>query len=233
MRKTARLLLKRRWLSASLTTFVALIAAAVLTLPYLFLSDKIALVCSIGVSLFLSRPLLMGHKRWCAKLTFDDKPRLSEVFYFFTTPKRYLKSFLTGVTVFLRTAFIAVLSMLPSAGCFFLADWLRTQPQNEINEIFINNCLMLGIVAAPLFFVVFILSAIRSVAAEYFVAVDERVTVVSALKQSSRLVKQRGGYLFRTLLILIPLCLLVVPLVIIIPYFVTLFAQCVKEFKKE
>ncbi len=233
MRKTARLLLKRRWLSASLTTFVALMSAAVLPLPYLFLSDKIALACSIAVSLFLSRPLLMGHKRWCARLSLDDKPRLSEIFYFFTTPKRYIKSFLTGVVVFIRTVFIAVLSMLPSACCFFLAGWLRIQPQNEISEIFINNCLMLGMIALPMFFLIFIIFAMKSIAAEYFVAVDERVTVLSALKQSSRLVKQRGGYLFRTLLLLIPLVLLIVPIFIIIPYFITVFAQCVKEFEKQ
>ena len=128
MRKTARLLLKRRWFSASLTTVVALLASAVLPLPYLFLSDEVALVSSIAVSLFAIGPILMGHKRWCAKLSLDKKPSFFEIFYFFSTPKRFLKSFLTGALVFLRTVFIAVLSILPSACCFFLAKWLETQP---------------------------------------------------------------------------------------------------------
>ena len=233
MRKTARLLLKRRWFSASLTTFVALMAAAVLPLPYLFLSDEVALVSSIAVSVFALRPLLMGHKRWCAKLSPDKKPSFFELFYFFSTPKRYLKSFVTGVVVFVRTVFIAVLSMLPSAFCFFLANWLKTQPQNEITEIFINNYLILGTVAVPMFFLIFVISALKSVAAEYFVAVDDKVSVLTALKQSSQLVKQRGGYLFKTLLFLTPLCLLIIPIFIIIPYFVTLFSQCVKEFEKQ
>lgn len=233
MRKTARLLLKHRWFSASLTTLVALISAAVLPLPYLFLPNKIALASSIAVSLLALRPLLMGHKRWCLKLTPDEKPRFWELFYFFSTPKRYLKSFFTGMVIFIHTVFIAMLSMLPSTLCFFLADWLQAQSQNEITEIFTNNYLILGTVAAPMFLLIFVLCALKSVAAEYFIATDEKMSVLTALKKSSRLVKQRGGYLFRTLIFLAPLCLLILPVFIIIPYFITVFAQCVKEFEKQ
>jgi len=230
VRKTARLLLKSRWLSASLITFVAVLFIAVLPLPYLFLPKLPSLLCSGIISLFAARPVLMGYMRWCAGLELDNKPKVSELFYFFSTPKRYFKSVLVGAVVFLRVFLTATLSMLPTAVCFSLAAWLKAQPYNEITDIFIRNLLMLGIGGAVLFLVLFVLIALKNSATPYFMAINDKMRISEAVRSSRYLVNQKGGYIFGTLALLLPLCALILPAFIIIPYYVTFFAQIVKRF---
>lgn len=233
MRKTARLLLKRRWLSASVTTVVALTAVLVLPLPYLFLSGHFALTVSILLSLLVTTPLLIGYKRWCAGLEFDNKPRFRDMFYFFTSPKRYLKSLFTATVLFLRTTLVALASMLPTASCIVLANRLKAQPQNDVIGIFIKNLLFLGVAAAVIFSVLFVLSTVKTVATTYFVAVDDSVSVFKAMKMSSALIRQRGGYVLRTFLFLVLPSLFVLPIFITAPYFVTFFVQCAKSHFKQ
>lgn len=230
MRKTARILLKSRWLSASLITFVAVLFVAVIPLPYLFLPKTASLLCSGLTSLLIVRPALMGYMRWCAKLDIDTKPKFSEFFHFFSRPKRYFKSVCVGIAVFLRVFTSAVLSMLPTAVCFCLAVWLKNQPYNEITDIFVRNLLLLGVGGAVILFVPFVLAALKNSAVPYFMAINDKMRISQAIKNSRRLINQKGGYVFGTLVFLLPLCVLILPVFIIVPYFVTFFAQIVKKY---
>ena len=233
MRKTARLLLKHRWLSASLATLAALISVAVLPLPYLFFSDKISLTISIFLSLFAATPVLIGYKRWCANLKFDKKPPFLEIFYFFTTPKRYLRGVFTGVILFLRTTAVSILAMVPTASLLVLADWLKTQPQNDIIDIFIENCTLLAIAGAVILSVPLTVSLIKFSSASYFVAVDDTVSVFRAMKLSSGFFRENGGCIFKNLLLVAPLAVLILPIFIIIPYLVVIITQCIKKYIKQ
>ena len=233
MRKTARLLLKHRWLSASLTTLVALISVAVLPLPYLFFSDKIALIISIFLSLFATTPLLIGYKRWCANLEFDRKPPFLETFYFFTTPKRYLKGVFTGSILFLRTTVVVMSAMIPTASLLVLVDWLKTQPQNDIIDIFIKNCTFLAIAGMIIFSVLLVVSLIKASSTSYFVAVDDNISVFRALKLSSGFFREKGGCVLKNLLLVAPLAVLILPIFIIIPYIVVIITQSIKNYIKQ
>lgn len=233
MRKTARLLLKHRWLSASLTTLVALISVAVLPLPYLFFSDKISLIISTIFSLFATTPTLIGYKRWCANLEFDKKPSLFETFYFFTTPKRYLRGVFTGIILFLRTTLVVIFAMVPTASLLILADWLKTQPQNDVTDIFIKNCTLLAVAGAVIFLVLLVISTVKISSTSYFVAVDDTVSVFRAMKLSSGFFWENGGCIFKNLLLVAPLAVLILPIFIIIPYLVVIVTQSTKQYLKQ
>ena len=233
MRKTARLLLKHRWLSASLTTLSALISMAVLPLPYLFFSDKIALTISVFLSLFATTPVLIGYKRWCARLELDRKPSFFEIFYFFTTPKRYLKGILTGGAIFIRTTAVVICAMIPTASLLVLTDWLKAQPQNDIIEIFVKNCTFLAVGGTVIFSVLTIVSVIKASSTSYFVAVDDTVSVFKAMRLSSGFFREKGGYILKTLLFLVPLSVFILPIFVIIPYIVVLITQCIKNYLKQ
>ena len=229
MRKTARLLLKHRWGLASLTTLLMLISTAVLPLPYLFLSEQFALPVSIFLLLFVTVPVLIGYSRWCAKLEFDKAPHLLEIFYFFTTPKRYLKSLFAGTILFLRNTVVGVVFMLPPAAFFILADWLERQPQNDMVEIFVKNCLFLGAVASVVFSILVVIVTAKTMMSAFFVAVDDNLPVLNAVKKSPILIREKGGYLLKTALIILPLSFLVLPVLILIPYSVIIVTQCAKN----
>ena len=233
MRKTARLLLKHRWLSASLTTLVALASVAVLPLPYLFFSDKISLIISVFLSLLFTTPLLIGCKRWYSKLAFDQKPPLVELFFFFTKPKRYFKSVFTGGVILLRTTLVTLCAMLPSASLLFLAEWLKTNPSNDLIDIFIKNCTFLALVGAVIFSMLLIISLIKTSSASYFVAVDDNISVFRAMRLSASFFREKGGCVFKNLLIFLPLSLLIFPIFITIPYLMVIITQSIKNYIKQ
>lgn len=234
MGKTARLLLKDKWLKAALITMVImLLLLASFLIQVLFLPSQWALIFSIFVTLFIINPTTLGYKRWCATLKFDEKAKFLDLFYFFKTPKRYLKSVFVGLAVSLRVLLKAVLSMLLPATFFGIADWLKSQPQTEITEIFIKNCVLLGILSVAIFATLFLVAASRNIVISYFVATDETTKVRDAAKISSRFVKENSGNIFKTVSPLLPFCVFVIPIFFIIPYFVTIFTQNIKNFKQE
>ena len=89
---------------------------------------------------------------------------------------------------------------------------------------------MLGIGGAVLFLVLFVLIALKNSATPYFMAINDKMRISEAVRSSRYLVNQKGGYIFGTLALLLPLCALILPAFIIIPYYVTFFAQIVKRF---
>ena len=103
MGKTARLLLRNKWLKAVLMTLtVLLLPLTSVSLQIVFLPNEWALVFSTLLSLLIINPTTLGYKRWCATLKPDEKARIFDLFYFFKTPKRYFKSVFVGFAVSLR-----------------------------------------------------------------------------------------------------------------------------------
>ncbi len=234
MGKTARLLLRNKWLKAVLITMAMLLLLLVsFFLQMLFLPNAWALIFSTLTALLLINPTTLGYKRWCATLKPDEKARFLDLFYFFKTPKRYFKSVFVGLAVFLRILLKAVLSMLFPAMFFGIAEWLNSQPQTEITEIFIKNCVLLGVFSVVIFATLFMVSVSRNVAISYFVATDETTKIRDASKLSSRFMKEKSGHIFKTVCPFLPLCVFIIPIFLIIPYFVTVFTQYTKNFKQE
>ena len=234
MGKTARILLKNKWLKAGLSTVVILLMLlSSFSIQIFFLPNEWALFFSIVVSLFIIKPTMLGYKRWCAKLSPNEKARLKELFYFFKTPKRYLKSVLIGLAVSLRVLLKAIMSMVFPALFFGVAQWLRTQPQTEITEIFAKNCIFLGLTASTIFLILFIMSTAKNVAISYFIAADETIKLKDAVRLSSGFMKEKSKELLKTFFLILPPCLLIIPAFFIVPYFVTVFSQYIKNFKQE
>ncbi len=234
MGKTARLLLKNKWFNAVLITVtITLILLTSFLLQILFLPKDLALIFSVLTSFLIIKPTTLGYKRWCATLKPSEKAKYSDLFYFFKTPKRYFKSVLVGLAVSLRVLFKAVLSMLLPATFFGIADWLESQPQTEITEIFTKNCVLLGIFSVVIFSVLFVVAVSKNFAVSYFVAADETTKIRDAVKLSSQFMRENSKQVLKTVSPFFVLCVLIVPVFLIIPYFVTVFAQYIKNFKQE
>ncbi len=234
MGKTARLLLRNKWLKAVLITMAILLLLSMsFLLQILFLPNGWTLFFSVLTSLLVIKPTLLGYKRWCATLKPDEKAKFFDLFYFFKTPKRYFKSVFVGLAVSLRVLLKAVLSMLFPATFFGIAEWLNSQPQTEITEIFIKNCLLLGLLSIVIFAVLFFVTVSRNIAISYFVAADETTKIREAAKLSSRFMKEKSGHILKTVCPFLPLCVFIIPIFLVIPYFVTVFTQYIKNFKQE
>lgn len=234
MGKTARLLLRNKWVKAVLITIVImLLLLTSFFLQMLFFSNEWALFFSVFVSIFIIKPTILGYKRWCATLKPDEKARFLDLFYFFKAPKRYFKSVFVGLAVSLRVFLKATLSMLLPTTFFGISGWLKSQPQTEITEIFIKNCVFLGGLSVAIFTILFVVSASRNIAVSYFVAADENTKIRDAVKLSSRFMKEKSSHIFKTICPFLPLCVFAIPILFIVPYFVTIFAQYIKNFKQE
>ena len=234
MGKTARLLLKNKWLKAVLITVTTmLLLSASFLLQTLVLPSGWALFFSVLMSLLIIKPTTLGYKRWCVVLKPDEKAKFFDLFYFFKTPKRYFKSVFVGLAVSLRVLLKAILSMFPPTLFFGMADWLKSQSQTEITEIFVKNCIFLGLSSTVIFAALFLIAASKTFAVSYFVAADETTKIRDAVKLSSQFMKENSTHLLKTLSPLLLLCVFVFPIFLIVPYFVTVFAQYIKNFKQE
>lgn len=128
IKKQARLLLKGNWVPIIIGFAAVLLAAltalctetALLYLLGLVDSDGTVsdnnLLLSFGITvgcaslLMLLSPLLNGVLRMCANLSVDHQTYVPEMFYFFETPARYLKTILVNLLVWLSFAVLAALT---------------------------------------------------------------------------------------------------------------------------
>lgn len=247
-RITARSLLKKKWQQAfvtaaaviSVTLGFCVVQSAALSesvRDFLYIktgisAEVIFAVFSVVFSLLVVWPVTLGQKRWCARLKYGQKASLKELFHFFSAPRAYLRAVATGLAVFLKVFSAAAITMTVPAFFFCLAGFLRAQKENEITRILISNALILGIISAFIAAIIFVCLALRTIAVSYLVAADDRIGVTAAVRRSSEIIRKNGRSILMTLLPMAPLCILgvlIFPLFLLIPYFTTVFSQCVKN----
>ncbi len=70
---------------------------------------------SVILSLCLSFPLFFGALRWFWQVTAGSNPSVGEIFYYFSSPKRFFKTVALSVVTYIIIMLAAVVCMLPSA----------------------------------------------------------------------------------------------------------------------
>ncbi|MCL2033977.1 MAG: DUF975 family protein [Oscillospiraceae bacterium] len=181
------------------------------------------------LQLLLIFPLSLGVIRWYFRIVHGGNPSITEAFYFFETPKAYLRAVWYDISIGIRTTLWAVLFYaLPSAvmltSVYFLSaedDSLRLERMAASAGVVFSVLMFL---AATVFFCAFVN---RYALVAYLVGADDEITVGKAIKMSIQYTK---GYRFRILLFSLSfigwflLCVFFIPLFFVVPYYMAAYA---------
>ncbi|MGI5959327.1 MAG: hypothetical protein ACOX60_07930 [Massiliimalia sp.] len=194
--------------------------------------QKLIMVSLMVAGVFLViLPLELGIKRWFYELCFQEDASLTEIFFFFEKPGRYIKSvwFRLQMTVRRLAAYIV-----------FLLPWIIVELFSwaliPYGESWQAVCSILSAAALVLGLIFGFLRNLRFYLADYLLFSDLSCHGSKAANISTGLMKTKQRELAGTFLSLFPfylVSLFVVPLLLLIPVLYTLTAVKAIEFLKQ
>ncbi len=175
----------------------------------------------ILTSALLFSPLLMGYIRFIYQLTIGREAPLMMIFDSLRSVRTLLKSIGSVIAMIAGTVFILALCLLPGGGTLFAA--VTFSGAGEKKAALCLTLLLLGgiLVLIGMLFAVAILGRFIAVP---FILSDEKTGIFSAVALSWRITGQDAGNIFSMFFFFLPLflsCILLIPAVFVIPYFIT------------
>ena len=180
----------------------------------------IAVSCGF-VWLFLISPLLIGKKRWYGNLSLKNPLPIKEIFHFFTSPKRYFKSVVISLFVFLQlTFYFIVLSIIPISS-FALSNILMSN-MSQTTQSFGIIAFLLGCGFLLIAVIIMVKLCLDFSLATYVFAMNEDIKILKAIKLSKLSVNKKESILILFNLSFVHLFILsalIIPLFFILPYY--------------
>lgn len=262
-RSTGRISLKGKWTQSIAVGFVAVSAGFVLNLlevalrmflqpaintlhfPLLWVEhfrpvELIVDALSFLFFLFIFLPLLLGCLRWFWRMTAGANDSVGTVFYYFSTPQDYFES----IALFARLTVRFLLTILVLFSPAFILKLLMTPQFSQLVGLSetVNNVTFTPLysILCIIAFVVTVLTLSRLFLAPVIMVDNDGITAKKSIKMSSimttGLVGAFWGFVFSFIGWFL-LCLLAVPAILIIPYFIASFAvfsrYCIFEYKRK
>lgn len=173
------------------------------------------------LSQFILCPLMLGYLRFIYQMTSGEEPVLAVIFEPMQNAASFLRSFLLSFVLQLMGALATAVCCLPGGLVLWAVQIMDgTSGTGALLRIAL---LLLGILLVILGILAESAVMTRYIAAPFILAVDEKAGVFSALHLSSRATKGFRGELFAMLLSFLPLallCVLLVPVLFVLPYMV-------------
>ncbi len=183
----------------------------------------VILVLSLLFQYAALSPLIMGIWRYLYFLARGKKQRLAELFFFYSAPRLFFYSVFLRLNIFLRQALIcAALFLLPLAASFFLSDYAADTLGYELT----------GPVSAALMFaaaflwicavIIFIIVLLRYAFVELTAAANGERKINRSVGVG---IKRTSGKRIRIFMLTFSftgwfiLCLLILPIIFVLPYF--------------
>lgn len=214
------------WASTALLLFLTVGIACAEGLGRMTLTDpmwhRIVAAISAAFGTFVTIPLWLGTKR--VYMTGEER----DVWYFFTSPRRYFRAVMRGIVLFLRFFVFALLVMAFPAAFWFLMTYLRENP-GEGYGFFARSVFLLAVLAFLLGTVLVISQAVRYLSVPYLLARDETMSVRQAVRLSAQMIKTRKMKKAWRILPLLLSGMLFFPLFFVFPFFHAVCAACVQK----
>lgn len=239
IKSEARLSLKDKWPKAlgigALVISAFCLIYVFFSMLYLMFSGTLGSTWGIVLSLipaffiwqFFGVPLLYGALRWFwFTATGEDVP-VSEVFFYFSRTKEYIRSISLGFRIFCRIVAIIVVCFLPSGIISILCRPTLYDMLNFNMPFFVSSLWSLGNVLTLFGTILSIILLLRYFAAPILMINDNNISPQEALHLSNIISKQVNGKTFTFLLSFFGwaiLSLLVIPIIYILPFFMASYA---------
>lgn len=207
------------------------------TIPFYNIIASVCItVFSAVFSLTVCFPLLFGVMRWFWQVTGGANPTLNEIFVFFSEGKLFKKAVLISIGLFLRLALATIISFLPAIICNIL---LTPDLYNELGfsmPLWLEGLHPLIDIVKLLGFTAFIFFVSRYV---LFYAVMFLEPTLSAHKTMLKAKQLSAGKTARFLGFVLSffgwglLCLFIVPILFVLPFFLSSLSVYGREEYRE
>ena len=173
------------------------------------------------ISFLVLTPLRLGFTNWLYQLTGGQPREISSLFFFFDTPRLFLKAITLRICIVIRLFFWAVICLLPAVVFTVFGNYLAFSGDSYADHALAAAGIMLGSVLTLLGLAAFWLASFRYFLAGYLLCADPDLGVRTVLRLSvqgtrGRISKLAGFQLsfFGWYL----LCLTVLPILYVVPY---------------
>lgn len=195
------------------------------------LTSMLMLVFAIGLVLIalMFTPVFLGYKKLLYQTAKGENPEFNDLFYFFRTSKRYFTAIKYYLLKIVFIVFYAVMYFAIPVLLTVYAEDIETFLKLQESQTFIIY-VGLGMLYA-LAGVAFIGTALRRYLMGYLVCENDEISLLSTVSTSARLMRGNKIKIARLGIKMIPwylLCLIVVPIVYVLPYVKASFAVCSK-----
>lgn len=231
VKATAKTALKANWLkiiSASCVLifayFINFLLTSVITYVY---ENAVGFAFSFVMTLCVLIPLFFGYLRFVWRLIFgaDDLP--IEIFYYFSSFKKYSRALKLIMILFFKSLCIGILLFLPS----ILMDIFATEGFYELFNLSIplwsSGLYYFSLFLKILATAILVLVMLRYYLAPFLMISDENMLPSEAIYKASILSKDSFFDILTLILTFIgwfAVCILVFPLIFVLPYFTTSLA---------
>ncbi len=207
--------------------FSVVIGSFTASLFNVFLPFAISVILEVAYFIFAVFPLFLGTLRFVWRLLFsvDDNPII--VFYYFSEKKLYLKSLKFLFLTLVRIVPIAVIVSLPAIITRVISMGNVFEFFNLAIPIWAANLSYAYIFLSTIAFVIVFLYSLKFYIAPVLFVADENMEVEEAIHMSKVISKKTSLeflYFIFGFLGWIFLSLLVIPIVFVLPYFLTSYA---------
>ena len=204
IKATARTNLRSKWTQALAVTVILLAAVFTSILlcelilsvfktvifnqsgAYTWLGSIVALAVSI-CSFVLSLPVIQGAVRWFWALIIDSELSLSELFYYYSSPKLLSKTLMLYARVIVRYIVTAVICFAPSVAIWFVGENVLQNVREYTEALPIFSVKPLAIFFAVIGLVFFLKFAFKTSFSMVLIVIDERLDYVDALSLSKKI----------------------------------------------
>lgn len=176
-----------------------------LATPSVFLDDvpnssPLAMAVMLSVALlgcFASLPLQLGAVGWFLKVGRGESGEISDVFVFFSSWHRMLKSVWLYCTLALRTAFWTALFLLPAASVMVFSRLFSERALSRTDELLAAGGMTAGVILGFASFLFAMIWCAKYFCAPYLILLDPSLAVGRAIGQSAQLTRGHRGELFQ------------------------------------